>query len=153
MNNLADLRTISLMNVDAKLFWSLVSSQMKPKAVKSRSCVIKSGRCMNVAPFSIRGEIIPSLQNNPVKTLGRIIDGSLSDRKAREELFSKVQDGLIIINKSWLTGVMKLFCYQYVFLPRICWPLMIYEVSMSWVEALEVKINSFLRKWLGLHRS
>ena len=96
---------------------------------------------MNVSPFQVRGETIPSIQNNPVKTLGRIIDGSLTARKSRGELFKKVIDGLALIDKSVLTDVMKLFTYQFVILRRICWPLMIYEIHLSWVEALEPKIN------------
>jgi ubiquitin carboxyl-terminal hydrolase 22/27/51 len=135
--------------LDHVLFWA----GMKPKAPKSRSCVVKSGRCLHVSPFVVRGEVIPSLQDNPVKTLGRVIDGSLSDRKAKDELYKKVQDGLKLIDKSYLTGVMKLFCYQFILLQRICWPLMIYEIPVSWVENLEGQINVFLRKWLGVHRS
>ena len=140
----------SLLNdLDRVLHWA----RMKPKASKSRSLVIISGRCMNVRPFSIRDESIPSIQDNPVKTLGRLIDGSLEDRKSRDELYLKVQDGLKCINKSYVTGFMKIFCYQSVFLPRICWPLVIYEIPLSWVEGLEAKINIWLRRWLGLHRS
>ena len=138
-----------LNELDKALAWA----RMKPKAPKSRSCIIKAGRSMNVAPFKVRGEDIPSIQNNPVKSLGRVIDGSLTDRKSRDELFKKVVDGLRLIDKSFLTGVMKLFSYQFVFLQRICWPLMIYEIPLSWVEALEPKINKYLRKWLGLHKS
>ena len=138
-----------LKELDKALAWA----RMKPKAPKSRSCVIKAGRSMNVTPFQVRGETIPSIQANPVKALGRVIDGSLKDRKSRDELFKKVVDGLLLIDKSFLTGVMKLFSYQFVFLHRICWPLMIYEIPLSWVEALEPKINKYLRKWLGLHKS
>ena len=138
-----------LEELDRVLLWA----RMKPKAPKSRSCVIVSGRCLDIRPFSIRGEAIPSIQDNPVKTLGRIIDGSLKDRKSRDQLLEKVKEGLKRIDKSYFTGVMKLFCYQSVFLQRICWPLVIYEIPLSWVEQLEAKVNVFLRKWLGLHRS
>ena len=135
--------------VDQVLTWC----RMKAKAVKSRSCVIKSGRCLDVAPFQVGGDVIPSIQQNPVKSLGRIIDGSLTDRKSKEELFLKVVDGLKMFDKSLLTGVMKIFTYQNILLQRICWPLMIYEIPLSWVESIEQKINVFIRKWLGVHRS
>jgi hypothetical protein len=58
-----------------------------------------------------------------------------------------------MIDKSLLTGVMKIFTYQNILLQRICWPLMIYEIPLSWVESIEQKINVFIRKWLGVHRS
>ena len=128
-------------------------ARMKAKASKSRSCIIKSGRCLDVAPFEIGGDGIPSLQQNPIKTLGRVIDGSLTDRKSKHELHQKAFDGLKIIDKSHLTGVMKVFTYQNILLQRLCWPLMIYEIPLSWVERMEQRIDVFLRKWLGLHKS
>ena len=108
---------------------------------------------MNVSPFAIGGDSIPSIQQNPVKSLGRVIDGSLTDRKSKNELFVKVKDGLKIIDRSFLTGIQKLFTYQNLFLPRIGWPLMIYEIPFSWVENVEKKVNVFLRKWLGVNQS
>lgn len=38
-------------------------------------------------------------------------------------------------------------------MPRILWPLLVYEVPTSTVEALEKSISQFFRKWLGLPRS
>jgi len=38
-------------------------------------------------------------------------------------------------------------------LPRILWPLLVYEVPISTVETLERKVSSCLRRWLGLPRS
>ena len=32
------------------------------------------------------------------------------------------------------------------------WPLMLYEVAISHVETMEMKISSFIRKWLGIPR-
>ena len=34
-------------------------------------------------------------------------------------------------------------------IPKLLWPLMIYEICTSAVEAMEAKINKFMRKWLG----
>ncbi|KAK0135474.1 hypothetical protein N1851_028685 [Merluccius polli] len=38
-------------------------------------------------------------------------------------------------------------------LPRLLWPLLVYRVSVSTVEGLERKINTYLRRWLGIPRS
>ena len=35
-------------------------------------------------------------------------------------------------------------------MPRIMWPLTVYEVAMSHVEAMERKINKHVKKWLGV---
>ena len=37
--------------------------------------------------------------------------------------------------------------------PRLRWPLLIYEISISVVNCIEHKISSFLRKWLNIHHS
>ena len=52
------------------------------------------------------------------------------------------------IHKSELPGKFKAWCYQHGVVPRIRWPLMMYEVPMSAVEKMESKISS--RKWLGI---
>ena len=38
-------------------------------------------------------------------------------------------------------------------MPRILWPLLVYTVPITTVEAMERKISSYLRRWLGLPRS
>ena len=91
--------------MDKILTWG----RMNAKASKSRSGVVVKGRCLDINPLHVGGEGIPSLQTNPVKSLGRVVDGSLSDRKARVELSEKIDDGLKRIDKSQFTGVMKLF--------------------------------------------
>ena len=44
-------------------------------------------------------DYIPSIRSAPVKFLGRIIDGSISDRKSIDELEQKLLEGLQVINK------------------------------------------------------
>ena len=88
-------------------------ARMQTKATKSRSCVVKSGRCMNVKPFEVNGEEIKSIQQKPVKSLGRWIDGDLSDRKARVELEEKFQKGMKDLDKALVTGMMKLWIFQH----------------------------------------
>jgi hypothetical protein len=135
--------------VDTLLSWA----RMRAKAVKSRSCVIQNGRSLDIEPFYVNSESIPSIQRKPVKTLGRIYDGKLVDRQAKLDLGDKVREYLVTIDKSVLTGLMKMFTYQYNLLPRISWPIMIYDVSLSWVEQYERVINRFLRKWLGVSKN
>ena len=55
---------------------------------------MQKGRCLNITPFNVGVDEIPSLQNNPVKSLGRFIDRSLTDRKSKDELWAEVKDGL-----------------------------------------------------------
>ena len=141
--------SIACNRVDIVLNWA----RMKAKASKSRSCVIHSGRSLNIEPFSINSEVIPSIQRNPVRTLGRIYDGNLNDRQAKLDLGVQVKSYLRTVDKSLLAGVMKLFTYQHSLLPRVSWPIMIYDVAISWVERYERSINVYLRKWLGVSKN
>ena len=116
---------------------------------------------MNATPFSVLkakdqpepSPSIPSIHSRPVKFLGRIIDGSLSDRNSSAELANKLLAGLTTIDRSHFTGTQKLWILQHLLIPRIQWPLLIYEVPISLAFKLEQKVSVFIRKWLHLHHS
>ena len=99
------------------------------RADKSRSIVIIKGRSVNTTPFSVSSprelsdftSFIPSIHSRPVKFLGRIIDGSISDRKSLDELEKKLLDGLNIIDTSHFTGSPKPWFLQHLLIPRIQW--------------------------------
>ncbi|KAI2646403.1 hypothetical protein H4Q32_030397 [Labeo rohita] len=57
------------------------------------------------------------------------------------------------LEKSGLPGRYKAWGYQHGVLPRLLWPLLVYEVPVSTVEGLERRINTCLRRWLGVPRS
>ena len=42
---------------------------------------------------------------------------------------------------------------QHLLIPRIQWPLLIYEIPISLAFKLEQKVSIFIRKWLHLHHS
>ena len=43
-----------------------------------------------------------------------------------------------------------MWLFQFVLLPRLLWPLTIYEIGLPAVEGLEKKVNRCIRSWLGL---
>ena len=94
---------------------------------------------MNTTPFSVSSPkdlfdfafFIPSIYSRPVKFLGQIIDGSISDRKSLDELEKKLLDDLNIIDTYHLTGSQKLWFLQHLLIPHIQWPIFIYEVPKS----------------------
>ena len=117
---------------------------------------------MNSTPFNINKlptdtdcppNFIPSIHTQPVKFLGHISDGSLNDRKCISELERELLSCLKIIDRSLFKGAQKLWILQHLLVPRIQWPLMIYEISISAASNLEKKISTYIRKWLGLHSS
>ena len=131
------------------------------RADKSRSIVIVKVRSMNTTPFSVskasvQPEVpspIPFIHSRPIKFLGRIIDGSISDRNSPAELKDKLLAGLSVIDRSHFTGTQKLWILQHLLIPRIQWPLLIYEIPISLAFKLEQKVSVFIRKWLHLHHS
>ena len=54
-------------------------SRMKFKTKKSRSVSLKKGK-QSKRKFKIAGEIMPTIEEEPVKSLGRWYEGSLSDK-------------------------------------------------------------------------
>ena len=121
------------------------------RADKSCSIVIVKGRSVNTTPFSVSNASdqpdvsswIPSIHSRPIKFLGRIIDGSISDRNSSAELTDKLLVGLRVIDKSHFTGTQK---FWILLIPRIQWSLLIYEIPISLAFKLEQKVSVFIRK-------
>ena len=139
----------ALRRTEVVLNWA----RMKLKAQKSRSVVINGGRPMAVAPFAVDGVEIPSLQEKPLKTLGRFYDASITDEESRNSLKHKLLDGLRTIDKSKLSGFMKVWTLQHLLLPKVQWQLMLYDIPLSWVQKLEQTVSKHIRKWLGVSRN
>lgn len=83
--------------------------------------------------FALDGTTIPSITEKPVKSLGKLFDQSLRDVAAVQLSIKELE--------TWLSRVDK---------PRIIWPLLVYNVPVTSVEAMERKICGYLRRWLGL---
>ena len=62
---------------------------------------------------------IPSIHFRPMKCLGRIIDGSISDRNSSVELTDKLLAGLSVIDKSHFIGTQKRWILQHLLIIRI----------------------------------
>ena len=72
-------------------------------------------------------------------------DGKLTDKNAKLELGQQLKSHLRTVDKCFLTGRQKIFTYQHTLLPRILWPIIIYDVVISWVEKYEGSINVFAK--------
>jgi len=127
-------------------------SRMKFKTKKSRSLTLRKGKLVDYH-FLLCGEEIPSIQDQPVKSLGRWYTDELKDTKRAKEISQQVQEGLESIDGCGLSGKLKLWCLQYGLMPRILWPLTVYDVAITHVEAMERQLNNYMKKWLGVPRS
>ena len=93
-------------------------------------------------------ESLPYRKN--VKSLGRIFDADLSDIKQEEAVKRQCKEGMDAIDRAPLPGKYKVWISQFVLLPRLLWPLTIYEIGLPFVESLEKSISRRIRVWLGL---
>ncbi|KAL4008469.1 hypothetical protein ACER0C_002321 [Sarotherodon galilaeus] len=126
---------------------------MKFKPTKSRSLVLRRGKITEKYLFSLGTIKIPSLTEAPVKSLGKVFNSSLKDAASIQATNKDLETWLSSVDKSGLPGKFKAWIYQHGILPRILWPLLVYEVPISTVEGFEMRISRFLRRWLGLPRS
>ena len=125
-------------------------ARMKFKPKKSRSLIIKKGQPTKKFNLKVQGEDIPSLMDSPIKCLGKWYDATLSDGENSKHIKSQLNHGLKAIDHTGLPGKFKAWLFQNGLLPRLMWPLMLYEVATSVVEQLERTVSRHLRKWLGV---
>ena len=130
---------------------------MALKASKSKTLVINDGKILEHCALSVcvsqNMQPIPSITQNPVRFLGRSISVALNDKESKESLIEALAKSLKLINNSKHRGVHKLWIMQHLLIPRLRWPLLIYEIPVSLVRKLEQKISTYIRKWLRLHNS
>ena len=125
---------------------------MKVKPSKSRSLSIIKGKCQEIK-LAINNNVIPTIREKSVKSLGRCYSLPLTDRHWWQDLLKQLKDGLLSIDKCDLIAKDKLWCVYFGLIPRLAWPMQIYEVSLSRIEKMESLIRKFLKKWLGVPKS
>ena len=110
-------------------------ARVKFKAKKSRSLTLIKGKQVETK-FSIAGETMPTLKEEPVKSLGRLYHGTLNNRSKGIKIQAIAEDGLNKIENSMLPGVFKIWHLQFVLMIKLLWPLTIYEVAVSRVNII-----------------
>ena len=74
----------------------------------------------------------------------------MKDTKRGLETVELATEGLLAMNRCGLQGKLKVWCLQFILIPKLLWPLLVYEICSTTVEAIEAKINNFTRRWLGV---
>jgi hypothetical protein len=98
----------------------------------------------------VSGQNIPTVAEEPVKSLGRWYNSSLRDTEQVKQVKQMAYDSIKVINQVKLQGKFKVWILQHMLIPKLLWPLQVYKIGISAVEAIERKISKFTRKWLGL---
>lgn len=115
---------------------------MSFKPTMSRSTVLRNGKVVDRFWFSIAGTSIPTIMEKPVKSLGKVFDSSLRDAASIQATCTELDGWLKSVNHSRLPGKYKAWLYQHGILPRILWPLLVYEMLISTVETAWEVVDS-----------
>ncbi|KAL1273018.1 hypothetical protein QQF64_028880 [Cirrhinus molitorella] len=134
-----DMTTVTTTNACTKrlldkLQGNIKWARMEIKPNKSRSISIVKGQLTNER-FQINNEPIPTVLEKPIKSLGRWYSAELKDSKQVEQLRHDTISGLKKISNTDLPGKLKLWCFQFGLLPRLMWPISIYEVIVAVAKA------------------
>ena len=124
-------------------------ARMVFKPAKSRSLSIEKG-VLTKQHFQIQGEVIPTIQGERIKCLGKYFDETLKDVHNATEVVEELKRWLKVIEGSHLQGRFKAWCFQFGVIPRLQWPFLLYDIPISKVEAMERLCSRFIRKWMGV---
>lgn len=113
------------------------------KPTKSRFLVLKRGKVVDRFHFSLAGAIIPSITEQPVKSLGKVFDCSLEDSASIQKTSKELKTWLSRVNKSGLPGRFKTWIYQHSILSQV-----VYSVPVTADEALERRVSSCVQRRL-----
>ena len=114
--------------------------RMSFKPAKSRSLALTRGKIRSDVFFLVAGQRIPTVHEDPVKSLGRVFE-TLKDRNQETSTWKMMKESLDAIGGVFLPGRFKVWLVQFVLIPRLMWPLTMYEIGLRTVEAMERCIN------------
>ena len=119
------------------------------KAAKSRSLALTRWKVLSDIFFQVAGQPISTVQDEQVKSLGRVFDATLKDRYQEADTWRMMKESLEAIDGMSLPRIFKMWLIQFVLFPRLLWTSAIYEIGLPTVDWLEKYINRHTRKWLG----
>ena len=137
-----------LQSISNKLEWA----GLKVRAEKCRSLVILKGKVQR-RDLKIDGKVITSIKDKSIKYLGKQYNASLEENEQILEVERSLQKELKKIDKCKLPGRYKSWILQYMLLPRLMWPLTIYNVTATKIEEMQRKITASLKKWMGIPKN
>ena len=106
-----------------KLHWA----GLYEKVEKCRALVIIKGQ-VSSRRIEINGKPIQSIQEEPVRFLGKWYNASLGEKEQIEGIVKVVKADLKKVEKCRLPGRYKAWMVQHMLMPRLMWPLSIYNV-------------------------
>ena len=93
-----------------------------------------------------------TLLRDHFKFLGRWISIDLNEIKIQTFIRARFLKEVEIIDRSNVTGFMKLWLYQHYLLSHLAWPFLIHDLPLSFARSLESAVSMKLKKWARLYR-
>ena len=106
-------------------------ARMKFKPSKSRCLVVKKGKITQRFRLKIQEEEIPSIIDNPIKCLGKWYEDTSRDVNNSRQLKPETAEKLVNIKRTGLAGKFKALIFQHGLLPRLIWPLVLYDIAID----------------------
>lgn len=131
-----------------KLKWAGLT--VKPE--KCRSLVVIKGEISERTPC-IEGVPITSIKEKSVKYLGKRYTKEMNEQEQTEEVLKELKSSLKKVERCRVPGKYKSWMLQHMILPRLMWPLTIYNIPWTKVELMQSEITKALKRWLGLPKS
>ena len=125
---------------------------MKINPSKCQSLSLLKGNCKEIK-FSVNGNKIPTIREKSIKSLGHCYFLPLTDQHHWQDLRKQLQNGLCSIDKCDIMNKDKIWGIYFGLIPKLAWPLPIYEVPLTKVETMERLISEFIKKWFGVPNS
>ena len=125
------------------------SMGLKLKPSKCRSLSLSRGYPTEI-PFSLDGNIIPTVKDESHKFLGAQITYNNRDSEIFKYMYDKLSKGLTNINESLIRNEYKLkVCADYL-LPSLRFDLTVNDMCESHLKDLDRLLDRYLKKWSGL---
>ena len=144
--------TVQTRHLLKKLIDKLKWANLMVKPEKCRTMVIKKGK-ISTQTIQIEGSAITSITEKPIKYLGKTYNMTLNEKQQTEAIIKQAKEDLRKIDKCKVPGRYNGWMMQHMLLPRLLWPLSIYNVPTSKVEAIQRLMTNALKRWLGLPKS
>ena len=122
---------------------------VKIKPSKCRSLSLLKWNCKEIK-FSVGGNKIPTIREKSGNSLGTGYSLPLTDRHRWQDLRKQLQNGLRSIDKYDHMNNDKIWCIYFGLIPKLAWPMQIYEVSLTKVDTMTRLFCKFIKKWLGV---
>ena len=92
--------------------------RMSFKPAKSRSLALTRGKIRSDVFFLVEGQRIPTVQEEPVKSQGRVFDETLKDRNQETATWKMMKESLDAIGGVFLPERFKVWLVQFVLTPK-----------------------------------